>query len=87
MIIVEQDLQDIPKILGAVQVFQDNQIRCKDDAADVMRLREPSNNRAIEYLEAIVGHGNVSNKTLRKVLNGMHEQMVAGAKSGLQIYG
>lgn len=86
MVITEKDLVEIPKLLDAVQVFEDNQIRCKDIPNHILALREPGNQRAIIYLEGIVGKGNVSNKTLRKVLAGMHQFVLSAAKSGLGVY-
>ena len=86
MIVTEKDIQQVPKILDAIQVFQDNQIRCKDMSASVLALRGPANDSAIVQLEKLVGAGNVNNKTLRKVLSTMHNYIVAGAKSGLQIH-
>lgn len=86
MVVTEKDLSDAIKLLDAIQTYQDNQIRCKDMASDIVALRELSNTRAIEHLEIVMGKGCVSNKALRKVLNEMHPYVVTSCKSGLGVY-
>lgn len=86
MTYIQQDLNDAIQILGAIQTFQDNQIRCKDMANELIALREPSNTRALSFLEKIMGVGGVNNKGLRKVLNSMHPCIVTLCKSGLGVY-